>query len=57
MINNYIVALMLCFIVNGEIYPNEQTKNQQEIKLKNGNNFIHNGRLEYIYDFNGKDGS
>ena len=32
MINNYIVALMLCFIVNGEIYPNEQTKNQQEIK-------------------------
>ena len=32
MINKYIVALMLCFIVNGEIYPNEQTKNQQEIK-------------------------
>ncbi len=21
------------------------------LKLKNGNNFIHNGRLEYIYDF------
>ena len=32
MINKYIVALMLCFIVNGEIYPNEQAKDQQETK-------------------------
>ena len=32
MINKYIVVLMLCFIVNGEIYPNEQAKDQQETK-------------------------
>ena len=32
MINKYIVALMLCFIVNGEVYPNEQAKDQQETK-------------------------
>ena len=32
MINKYIVSLMLCFIVNGEIYPNEQAKDQQETK-------------------------
>ena len=32
MINKYIVALMLCFIVNGEIYPNEKAKDQQETK-------------------------
>ena len=32
MINKYIVALMLFFIVNGEIYPNEQAKDQQETK-------------------------